>query len=98
MKLIQNTDFTGKLKDTYGNVSNLLSQVLGGDAKGMTVSEMRERVKIIDKLDSYKSDSVIELEDAEHAKVKAVYSATQWGIADKQFVAVLDDLENPKTK
>lgn len=57
---------------------------------GVTVSEMRRRIRILDALDGGKDS--IELEDADHEMLQHIVNKFPFAVANKELLAVIDGI------
>ena len=76
------------------NDKEILSQMLSVSSDGMTVSDIRQSIKVIDKIDLCKNN--LELEDADYEFVIQRLHKTKFAKADKELVMFFDRIENPK--
>lgn len=77
------------------NTKNLIISALENPTEGgFSVTEMRNRLKVMDKVDALNEEStVLELEDAEFETVKNAVKQVKWAILDK-FIVEFDDSFN----
>ena len=68
----------------------VLNTPMGGKS-GMTVDEMRKRIRIMDMIDATSGRDVLLLEDADCAFLQECVKRTEWGIADAGLLAAIDD-------
>jgi hypothetical protein len=65
--------------------------------QGITYADMRKRDRIFDALESAKGQSYFDLEDADHAILKAILDTFQWATGKRELKAVLDDIAEAKS-
>lgn len=58
---------------------------------GFTPQEMKERMKILDVLET--ANGTIELEDADAKKMKDCVKQMKWGLLDKNLIEFIDSVE-----
>ena len=75
--------------------ANLIKEIIGVSPKGMTVTQLRSRIRILDALDKPENDSVI-LEDAEFTTLTEIVNDTGWVRADRQVLQIIDDILTAK--
>lgn len=77
------------------NTKNLIISALENPTEGgFSVTEMRNRLKVMDKVDALNEEStVLELEDAEFETVKNAVKQVKWAILDK-FIVEFEDSFN----
>ena len=93
MKTIKNKQTSIRFQDKLLSYGDLLSVVLDEPPNsGVKINEMRERMKILDKISAAK-DADIELEDAEFSKVKLLFDAFGWPHNHKDLIGLSDHLE-----
>lgn len=63
-------------------------------SQGLNLSQQRESLKIMDKIDGYK-ENTIEFEDSEYIFLKNIFSTVKWPENIRLFVSVADNIENP---
>lgn len=64
---------------------------------GVTYGEMHQRERILDAIDRHKSDGYIDLEDADHAKLKSLMEAFPFATAKRELRLILDDIAQAKS-
>lgn len=77
------------------NTKNLIISALENPTEGgFSVTEMRNRLKVMDKIDALNEEStVLELEDAEFDTLKGAVKQVKWAILDK-FIVEFEDSFN----
>ena len=75
------------------NYAEAFLKLLGQDSNGMGVDEIRERIKIMDKIEQVKTDSILKLEDSDAKKIKGIIDTTPWKIADREIIEMSDALK-----
>jgi hypothetical protein len=77
---------------------NILRMILGGPIpRGMDIETMRQRIKLLDRIDAVPSDAeAFLLEDAEHAKLCDFLRQHTYGAANRDLLAILDDVLDAK--
>ncbi len=92
MKKINNMEFQDKQIGI--NYADLMISALNLAPKGgLSVSEMRVRIKVVDKLEAQKNAKTIELEDADKELVKSCFNAMRWGRSSKEIITFEDNLK-----
>lgn len=78
----------------------LLRQACAGTADGLTLAEVRERMKVLDALEAMEKagDQVLELEDFVHATACAAVNKSKWVAANKWILLGCDAVLNAKPK
>lgn len=92
-KPIEMFDGNSDSKEQLGFIDLAIKGLNNIPQEGLTPSEMRDRLKIIDKIDSVKIDEEVELEDAEFRKIYDTYKGIKWLMMHKDIVAFDDYLE-----
>lgn len=77
------------------NTKNLIISALENPTEGgFSVTEMRNRLKVMDKVHTLNEEStVLELEDAEFDTLKSAVKQVKWAILDK-FIVEFEDSFN----
>ena len=63
-------------------------------SQGFTLAQNRQAVKIMDKLDDCKSET-LDFEDAEYTFLKNIFNNVKWPEHMRAFTMVADNIENP---
>lgn len=100
MKKLENketemTQMVGDVKTNLGYVDLLLLGLNQPPKEGWTTQQMRERFKVISKLENVKLGAKVELEDAEF-KVAYDCRIQNWTMMHKDIISFDDYLENLK--
>ncbi len=94
MKVIENKKLSikpGDIKDYFNLIALCVNKSPEG---GYDISEMRKRVKILDKLEGGKDK--VEFEDAEFACIKQCVVNMRWGFAHIDLINFVDYISNLK--
>lgn len=70
----------------------ILIQILSVSAEGMFVQEIRNSIKIIDKIESFVD--TLSLEDSEHKYLLERINSTKFAKADKKLLSLIDKIES----
>jgi len=73
---------------------SILREAAGGAPNGMTVAQMRSRIRILDAIDSGKDE--IRLEDAEYSTLVDAINGMPWVRADRHILQIIDDVLSAK--
>lgn len=84
-------------KASYRELISLALNTPADPQRGMPVDEIRERIKILDKLDSCTGD-VLELEDAEASKLNQCVQHMHWAALHKDILTFTDDVKTMPQK
>lgn len=60
--------------------------------QGISIDEMKQSLKVLDKLDKCEVGDTLELEDAEWEFLCSKVRAARWGIVDSRLVAFSEDI------
>ena len=63
--------------------------------QGYEANELRQTVKLLDKIEAANGSDMLDLEDAEYELFRQKLATFKWTMADKAIVQFLDDMENP---
>lgn len=76
----------------------LATVAMSGGTQGMTIADMRQRLKIADAVDAAKKANApcVELEDAEHGLLVRLLDVHPFAIAHKDLVAIADAVREAK--
>lgn len=66
----------------------LLAEIINRPVEGISVAEMRERIKLLDKIEA--AEETLELEDSEFDKMKSLVEGFKFGIVSKHVLALCD--------
>lgn len=72
----------------------LLSEVINISSDGISISEMRERIKLLDKVDN--ATDTLKLEDAEFEKVKSLLENFKFGVVSKHVLKLCEKFTEGK--
>lgn len=78
----------------------LLRQACAGTPDGLSIGEVRERMKVLDALDAMEAagGTVLELEDFHHATAQAAVNRSKWVAANKWILDGCDRVLEAKDK
>lgn len=76
--------------------ADVLAQLVKAPApgQGFNLGEMRDRIKVLDKLDAAKKTGFVDLEDAEHATLLGALNASSFSLADRGLLDLIDGCMN----
>ena len=90
MKTLDNKRFLLGTNETQ--YSELIKACLNNVPQGgFTPQEMKERMKILDVLET--ANGTIDLEDADAKKMKDCVKQMKWGLLDKNLIEFIDSVE-----
>jgi hypothetical protein len=72
----------------------IIREVTSGSSKGMTIAQMRNRIKVLDALDKAGNSDTIMLEDSEFDALKEAMNEMAWARADRDLLRVIDGILN----
>lgn len=75
---------------------DVLRSSVAAAPNGINVDQMRKRIRVLDVLDKAAGDSFT-LEDADHQTLVGVLNAQPWARADRELLALIDDVLNAKS-
>lgn len=83
---------------SQNNVSTVqvIREVISVAPQGMTLDQMRIRLRILDLVEKEEKAAVLSLEDADYALLCGVLNTTPWQRADRFLVEILDEVLSPK--
>lgn len=94
-KEITDADLMQGLRTPYIDYKQMIKQAISESQdpqRGLSVSDIRTAVKIIDKIDA--AEEQLLLEEAEYQFVKSKVAAMSFIVAHKNIVEFVDDIEN----
>lgn len=94
-RVIENTP---KLEDRIFNYRKFLLTLLDGEPQGLTTIQLKQNLAMLTKLEKAGDESVLELEDAEHAYLKQRIENHRWMFADQVFVDFTDAISNASSE
>jgi hypothetical protein len=97
-------------RDTFLTSYDLLKSVINSPTKeGLSVAEMMQRLRLLDKVDAHKglfdinsedfNDSMLdrtaklELEDSDFSKLKELFEGMKWGVVSKTIVELSKEFD-----
>jgi hypothetical protein len=76
--------------DYKAALANILGNANVGD--GYTIEQMRQHVRVLDRLEQAQAGGELLLEDAEHAAVVARLQRNKWPVASRHILRFIDDV------
>ncbi len=75
--------------------TTIIKEVCSIAPSGMTLAQMRSRIRVLDAVDAAKENS-IQLEDADYATLSDAVNGMSWARADKSLLEILDSILEAK--
>jgi hypothetical protein len=95
-------------RDTFFTTVDLLKTAINNPQEGFNVDEMVKRLRLLNKVDEHKElfdidpenftdadlekKAALELEDADFAKLKDLFSSVKWGVVSKTIIDIHTEL------
>lgn len=76
--------------------ADLLAIVANAAPQGVSVEQMRQRIRILDACDRARDQPTIILEDADYTAALELVKAHRWGGVDRDLIAFTDAVENAR--
>lgn len=74
----------------------VIKEVISVSPQGMTLDQMRIRLRILDLVEKEEKSTSLSLEDADYVLLCGVLNATPWQRADRFLLEILDEILSPK--
>lgn len=87
IKLESSTETHQGQKIKFDDKKNL-TEIVNTPVEGITVEQMRQRIKLLDKIESSESD--LSLEDAEFEQLKSIIEKYKFGIVSKHLLSLCE--------
>jgi len=72
------------------SVAMLVKETAGMAPNGMTLTQMRSRIRIIDAVEAAGETKPISLEDADFSTLVDAINSMSWRVADKKLLGIID--------
>lgn len=64
--------------------------------KGVSIDEMRKRVRVLDAIETNTDKVALVLEDADHKTLLEGLNEVQWSVSSKEVLTIIDEVINAK--
>lgn len=72
----------------------IVQNICSGSPQGMNLTQMRSRIRILDALEAAKDAKDFRIEDADYSTLVEALNSTQWAIAHRDLLVVVDGILN----